>query len=125
MDNADLVSPLASLKEGDEVIIRDVNERRLGGRKTGTVVKVGRKLLHVEQFGQTYTYEIDGGYRNDAYRHSWIVTPEMQAELDRRDDLLERLRTCNLEIRLGFQSNFTNDQIEAILRIIEPSPDGS
>lgn len=124
-DNAEYEHPLASLKVGDEVIIRDLNEHRLGGRQTGVVVKVGRKLLHVRGNYDTRTYEIETGCRNDRYRHSWIVTPKQQAELDRRNDLLRRLSECHLEIRMGYDDRFTTEQIEAILRVIEDHHSGS
>lgn len=90
---------MTSFHEGQEVYIVGVNRRE--AMKT-VVVKVGRKLVHVDEgYGQVGAYRIDGGVRNDNYGHDRLLTVEQYAERARRRDLMVRLRDGGLEMRNG------------------------
>lgn len=116
------MNDLSRLKPGDQVVIRSINERRHRGPNTAIVMKMGRKLVHVEeQFGHMSTFRIEDGQRNDAYGHEWIETSEEAAENGTRRVLLRELRDGGVEIRL-WADRFTTDQLRAIRQIVYPEP---
>lgn len=93
------MSAAAEFKEGQEVYIVGVNRRE--AMKT-TVVKVGRKLVHVDEgHGHWGAYRIDTGARNDRFGHDRVLTVDQYAEQMRRRDLLVRLRDGGLGERMG------------------------
>lgn len=73
---------MSKFEVGQKVIVRDINESRLGGVRHGTVSKVARKLLTVMvgPYGRPETFRIDTGRSNDAYGHGWIQSVEEYAE---------------------------------------------
>lgn len=109
---------------GQEVYIRDVNERRLyrsgdGLPPIGTVVKVARKLITVKgPWGREETYEIATGSRSDAYRHGWVQTMEDYEAQQERFDLLRRLKDAGLEVRTGGRP-LRNETLRSVIRALE------
>ena len=105
---------------GDVVIVRDVNERRPGGPKVGTVTKVGRKLVTVDFpfHWNPMQFRIDTGVRNDAYQHQSIQTPDESADGVLFAELVTRLKEHGIELR---RSRLGTDALLGILAIVDPT----
>lgn len=101
---------------GQEVYVRDVNGRGRPVRKT-PLVKVGRKLVYIEEFGRPLAYRIEDGQRNDNYGHSWLQTEEEYVEERRRTEAVDRLRDLGLEPR--FAGRLSTDALVAAADAIE------
>lgn len=118
-------SALAALKPGDRVQVFSVNGSRIGQPKggwDGIVVKVGRKLIYVDHpgshkgpGGQAFRLD-DDGRANDDYGHEWIMTVEQAAQSQRRDEVIEDLRACGLE--LTRRAEIDTDTLEAVLAVL-------
>ena len=92
---------LADLKVGDRVQVFDVNGRRMGqpeGGWDGTVAKVGRTLIHVNG-------------------HQYIKTVEEAAESQHRAELVSRLRTGGVDLRMGH--THTTKTLEALAKALD------
>jgi hypothetical protein len=120
------MSSLDGVKAGDKVLLFV----RTGGQRERdqvprevTIVKVGRTLVHIPQMeahpdGKTHTYKIEGGYRNDGYGHSQLMTREAVADEKQRESLTERLR------KHGFEYNWRSEKqptavLEAVLKLLD------
>lgn len=79
---------------GQKVLVNGVNLR--GRTHEAEVVKVGRKLVYIEEYGRAVAYRIETGVINDDYGHTWIQTPEQFQEQQDRAAVLERLRDLGL-----------------------------
>ena len=108
------------LAVGTEVVIRDVNESRLGGPRRGVVTKVGRKLVTVQDvsWGREQVYRLDSRRSNDAYGHASIQTPAEQAEAERREWLRLALRERGVEVRLGWNRVIPTPVMEALWQAV-------
>lgn len=107
---------------GQRVVMRDVNEGRYGGPKFGTVTKVGRKLVTVQNETAKWdekVYRLDTGRQNDRYDHGYFQTIEAFEEGKRRGELLAALREAGLEPRLGAGSQFSTATLARILEVIQ------
>ena len=107
---------------GQEVVIRDVNERRQywddGQPPRGVVTKVGRKLFTVSYGYGESVYRIEDGTKNDPYGHGWVQTPEDFANRELRGELTKRLRDRGLSTVVGGPT-LSTDTLEAVLQVIE------
>lgn len=107
---------------GQRVYRRDVNENRLRDPAfippVVTVVKVGRTLVHVEEYGRQMAYGKDDGRRRDAYGHSWLQTFGEFAEEVRVTAALDRLKRHDLEF-VRRQTNLTAAQIDALADMLD------
>lgn len=56
---------------GDMVTVYDVNARGRSPERL-PVVRVGRTLVYIAQYGRDDAYRLDDGKRNDDYGHTWI-----------------------------------------------------
>lgn len=103
------------LKVGDEVLVF-TNPRRPG--TPAEVVKIGRTLVHIKQYGQITTYRMDTQHfnGNEVGYGRWFRTHEQHAE-DLRDEAARAgLRDAGLSIERG--RTFTTDQLEAIADLV-------
>lgn len=94
----------ADLEVGQEVVVRNVNERRLGGAARGMVTKIGRKLVTIETSGMGWSarqYRLDTQYTNDDWGHQWFLTVDQQADEDERDTLWQRIGEHGIVQKLG------------------------
>ena len=107
---------------GQEVVIRDVNEKRQywddGQPPRGVVTKVGRKLFTVSYGYGESVYRIEDGTKNDPYGHGWVQTPEDFANRELRGELTKRLRDRGLSTVVGGPT-LSTDTLEAVLQVIE------
>ena len=87
------------LEVGQEVILRDVNERRLGAPVVGTVVKIGRKLVTIEGGYQARQYRLEDQSENNGYGHRWFETLEQREEAARRDADREVINGAGFDIK--------------------------
>lgn len=111
---------ISELKVGDRVVMRDVNENRKGGVKTGTVVKVGRTYVYVG--GDHRGYSREDGYVNDAYRHAYLQTIEYHAYMNERHAAELYLKSKGLEVSLhaGVGSASVRDKLLDIVAALKP-----
>lgn len=79
---------------GQTVIVGGVNMR--DRTYEAEVVKVGRTLVYIEEYGRPTAYRIDTGVRNDAYGHTWIKTKEQAQDDADRTAAISRLRDLGL-----------------------------
>lgn len=107
---------------GQRVYLRDVNENRRRDPAfippVVTIAKVGRTLVHVEEYGRLRAYGKDDGVRRDDYRHSWLQTFERYAEGIARSVATERLAALGLVFGLRGRA-MTAAQINAIADLID------
>ena len=109
---------MTTLKAGDEVRVFDVNGKRVGqpdGGWPGTIVKVGRTLVHVAYRSRTETFRIDGGASNDGYEHQHFLTMTEAAVRNRHGAARAILRTHKIALEYGH--GLTLDQIEALAEV--------
>lgn len=84
--------PEPKFKVGDRVLIRSNYK---AGNGEGTVVKVGRVLVTIEnRWGHKSIYRMDSGAKNDDYGHSRIMTEEEWDQQEREGE--EQQRTQDL-----------------------------
>lgn len=103
---------------GQEVIVRDVNENRLGGPKRGTVVKVGRTLVTVqEQYGQR-RFSIQDRTVRDNYGHASIQTVEEYEDQIARTALLRRLREHGLD-EVAFRPQLPTTTLAKVVEMLD------
>lgn len=120
------MASLEGVKVGDTVLYF----RKYGGRREEeqvpqevTIVKVGRTLVHINKYeGKpeygTETYRIDSGYRNDDYRHTYLMTREAYEAERRREEVSARLK------KHGFEYNWRSEKkpvavLEAVLKVLD------
>jgi hypothetical protein len=72
----------SDLAVGEEVILRDVNERGAVFPR-GTVVKVGRTLVTIKDRYGEQQYRIEEQHKNDQWQHGWFQTMD-QYEAEQR-----------------------------------------
>jgi hypothetical protein len=116
---------LYALKPGDRVQVFDVNGPRRGmpkGGWDGTVVKVGRTLIHVDypggRWGKPTPFRLEDGSRaNDDYGHQHIRTVEQAAEEAHRSELAARLRAGGVD--LSYRRAFTIETLEALVAALD------
>lgn len=100
---------------GQEVVLRGGNKRRNIEPPIGRVLKVGRKLVTVEdQWGWPRQYRMEDGRANDRYGHAWIQTREQYAEEMARSALLDALLKRGVTVR-----GYSNNALNAILAILD------
>lgn len=98
------VSDLSGVAVGDELLLFGHYDGSGEGRPV-VVVKVGRKLLHVDWPDAKYpspdTYRIDSGRRNDNYGHTYVRTYAQAAAWAERSRLSAALHDAGINFRLG------------------------
>jgi len=105
-----------------EVRVFDVNGKRMGqpeGGWRGEVVKVGRKLVHIE-YGerlQADAFRIDDGRKNDNYGHRYFLTLDQVALRDREHSARTVLREHRISVDFG--ADITLEQLEALAAVFE------
>lgn len=80
---------------GERVLVFDAYSK--GGPSEGTVVKVGRKLLHVDvkRYYGTSTFRLDapgGRHSNSEHGNRWVLTPHEAERRKHESDVVDRLR---------------------------------
>jgi hypothetical protein len=109
---------------GQEVLIVGHSQRHYGTEPDkGTVVKVARKYVTVEQDGpykSTVEFDMETGYARGEYGYNLHCrTLEQYAADQRRDEVKKALREVGVEFRYG-TPKLTTDQLAAILAIVTP-----
>lgn len=124
MTAKDKKTGLYALKPGDRVQVFDINGARMGqprGGWDGTVVKVGRTLIHVDYPGQygrgPKAFRLDDGRANDNYRHQSLRTVERAAADMHRMELCSRLRAAGIDLRMGY--DFSIETLEALVAALD------
>lgn len=111
---------LYDLKPGDRVqVFISYKRNQPRGGDDGEVVKVGRKLITVKYGWGTTVFRMENGRANDRFGHTYIRTPEQVEEMNRRTDLLSRLKALGLEPVSYPRTEISTDKIEAIVKIME------
>ena len=54
----------------------------------GLIDKVGRKLIHVRNGGQSIAFRVEDGYTNDAYRHKYLIVDKEAYDLRQKTKVL-------------------------------------
>lgn len=102
---------------GQKVIVSGVNMR--GRSYEAEVVKVGRKLVYIEEYGRSTAYWIDTGVINDDYGHTWIQTPEQFQEQQDRTAALHRLRDLGLVPQAFGTVDYSTATLNAVCDLLE------
>lgn len=90
---------LPAFTVGEEVILDHWAMKR---RSTGTVTKVGPKLVHVaDKHGDVRTYRRETGAINDNYGHSRIYNQQQWADLEAENAANQRLRDLRIRFDHG------------------------
>lgn len=111
--------PTHDFQVGETVVMTDVN----GKPKEVTVVKVGRKLLHVKVHGWTHAFRMDqpgGRPSNDDYQHQSILTLEEVAYRQKVRDAAAALKAAGIQV--DQPHTWPIERLKAILRAIGPAP---
>lgn len=109
-----------SAEDLDAVAVGDAVQLNSGYRRTteGTVVKIGRTLVHIDNgYGRVDTYRLDGR-RRDGYPGGFRTLARV-ADDERRAAMIERLRGHGVEIRLGYAVDWSTAQLVALALSIE------
>jgi hypothetical protein len=102
---------------GQKVIVAGVNMQN----KTheAEVVKVGRTLVYIEEYGRQAVYRIDTGVRNDQYGHTWIRTKEQFQADSERAAAIVRLRDLGL-VSAGYGAlRCTTETLNSVCDLLE------
>lgn len=126
MGTVDPFVDLSGVKVGDTLL----HFVRMGGRREAeqvptekVVAKVGRTLVYVPKYPERpelglEAYRIEGGYRNDNYGHSQLMTREQVEDKALREELTARLK------KHGFEYNWRSDAkpttvLAAVLKVLD------
>lgn len=101
---------------GQKVIVSGVNMR--GRSREAEVVKVGRKLVYIGEYGRHVAYRMDTGVINDNYGHTRIQTPEQFQEQQDRTAALHRLRDLGLVQAYG-TVDYSTATLNAVCDLLE------
>lgn len=106
---------------GQTVIVGGVNMHNR--MHEAEVVKVGRTLVYIEEYGRPVAYRIETGVRNDAYGHTWIRTKErVRADLE-RSTVIARLRDLGLG-PAGFGAlRYSTEILNSVCDLLEKNHD--
>lgn len=84
-----------------------------------TITRVGRKWAYIEVFGREVAFDAETGCENSQYGYpSYIYTPEMKAEKDRRLAASDALHKAGVRFDFGRERKISTDTLEAILAAI-------
>lgn len=111
-----------SVKIGQTLVRRDVNENRLGGPQNVEVVKVGRKLITVvDKYGTAEVFRLEDGTRNDNYGHGYVQTSDQYEDEQARDAILKRLRAQGVDVQQigNAAGKFSTNTLAHVLDIVE------
>jgi hypothetical protein len=109
---------MSDIKVGDEVRVFDISGKRVGqpdGGWPGKVVKVGRKLVHIEYIGRAKTFRLVDRKADDSYGHRYFMTLEQVALSERRQRALDVLKRNAIRLDHGHQLSL--EQIEALAEV--------
>lgn len=120
---------LYALEVGDRVQVFGGYGRRHGapGGMDGEVIKVGRKLITVAYPGSPngQVFRLESGRANDDYGHQRIQTVEQAAEDARRSELIARLRSGGIELRMGHDRKISTETLEALAAVVDQAGSGA
>jgi hypothetical protein len=102
---------------GQKVLVDGVNLR--GRTHEAEVVKVGRKLVYIEEYGRQIAYRIETGVINDDYGHTWIQTPDQFQEAQDRKVVLDRLRDLGLTAHRFRELSYSTATLKAVCDLLE------
>lgn len=105
-----------SFHVGQKVIMTGVNMR---GTREVEVVKVGTKLVYVEDYGRPVAYRIDTGVRNDAYGHTRIRTVEQFEAEQARRTAVKRLADLGLAPGSFGPVRYSTETLNAVCDLLE------
>lgn len=110
----------ARFEVGQTVVLRDVNESRRRGPERVPVVKVGRKLVTVLDYGHEYTFSIEDGQGRGAYGHQrWIQTEDDYAAEQAHESALERLRSHGLRFEHGKGQGVSTETLNRLADVLD------
>lgn len=109
--------------EGQEVVIRDVNDRRRPeeGPLTATITRVGRKLVYVTLYGREKAYRIESGVANDNYGHSSLQTWDEYHAEKRRAEVVQALQEAGF-IAKNYSFPHSTEVLERVLKAATGEP---
>lgn len=116
---------MLQVQVGDEVRIFNVNsqaqrnvspwEKDLDPGKPGTVVKVGRVLVTVQnEYGQDQVFRLEDGRANDRQGFCWIKTLDQVALDQRRAAALVTIHSAGLSFTSSLGGGLTVGQLETL-----------
>lgn len=112
------MSDLKGVKPGDELLL--IRQRQ--EPQAVTVEKVGRKLIHIPRYGkpggETDTFLIATGRRNDNYRHTYLISREDYEARRRRTQLMAALREHGIDFN-GSAPERSPETLEALLKVLD------
>jgi hypothetical protein len=115
---------VAKYEVGQEVVIHDRNERRLGGPWKGIVTKVGRTLLTVEaaaDYGRVYKYRMDDQQEAGGYGSRWFSTLEQEAA--RAQEAEDRATLAEHGFQLDMHARPTDAALHMVAELLRSVPD--
>ncbi len=113
---------MSALEVGQEVVIHDQNENRLGGPVRGIVVKIGRTLVTIKgRYGREVKYGIEDRRIRDNYGHSWFTTLEQEAAAAQRDADIATLAASGF--KLDWHARPTDADLHAVAELLRTVPD--
>lgn len=104
-------------KEGQEVLVFNVNRQRGKAGMPGRVIKVGRMLAYVlcegwDDLRYVEKFDLETGRSQDGF--SWIMTPEEVGNRERRELAIGEIRAMGLEFRPGWDKKYSMAELEDI-----------
>lgn len=112
-----------ALQVGQEVIIHNQNERRLGGATVGTITKIGRTLVTIKgPYGREEKYEIEHQSIRDNYGHAWFRTQEQEAVTVQREADIATLAEHGF--KLDYHAKPTDDVLHRVAEFLRADPVG-
>lgn len=109
----DKITPLAV---GDSVWIHSGWRRQL---RPAVVVKIGRTLVYLDEgAGKPVAYYRDGQHQRNGGHNSYFETDAQMTARKRREAAREQLRAAGIEIRLGYDPQWSAEHVEALAAFV-------